>query len=143
VAGSGRLGQRLFVDAVRPLHGLVHTPEAASPPTTSSPPDPAPGGATMSHSQRSKWIGASTSEAKLERYWGAGLYTVSCLAQGEVSEGELPVAAAEKWAESNQVEERVGHKEIVSTSAEQLLVRLARLWRSTGCAWRRPTRRRP
>jgi site-specific recombinase XerC len=61
----------------------------------------------MCRSQRSKWIGASTSEAKLERYWWAGLYTVSCLAQGEVSEGELPVAAAEKWTESNQVEDRV------------------------------------
>jgi hypothetical protein len=71
----------------------------------------------MCRSQRSKWIGASTSEAKLERYWWAGLYTVSCLAQGEVSEGELPVAAAEEREESKHVEQEGDHRtEILSGS---------------------------
>jgi hypothetical protein len=57
------------------------------------------------------------------------------LAQGEVLEGELAVAAAEGWDESKQVEQRADHgKAIVSGSEpkDQPLVRRTGFWRRTG-----------
>ena len=56
------------------------------------------------------------------------------LAQGEVLEGELPVAAAEEWAESKQVEQRADHwRAIVSGSEpkDQPLIRRTGFWRRT------------
>jgi hypothetical protein len=58
------------------------------------------------------------------------------LAEGEVLEGELALAAAEEREEAKQVEQRGDHgNEILSGSAptDQPLVRRTEFWRRTGC----------
>ena len=47
------------------------------------------------------------------------------LAQGEVLEGELPVAAAEEWAESKQVEQRADHGGRLSPDQSRKINRLS------------------
>ena len=62
------------------------------------------------------------------------------VAQGEVLEGELAVAAAEEREESEQVEQQGDHRTAIVSGSEpkdQPLVRRTGFWRRTGCATRR------
>jgi hypothetical protein len=58
------------------------------------------------------------------------------LAQGEVLEGKLPVAAAEEREESERGEQRADHKPAMASGSEprdQPLGRRMEFWRRTGC----------